>query len=539
MPCNFQARACRLAPLVALCAALGFGLAPEGARAVAAADAAGAAGLRIVKGYAIGGDNPLSAARTGQVLAPYLGVPASAELLRQAQVALESALHERGYTYYRVVVPAQSPGETIMLDVVPTVVNRVIARGAEAEAVRRALPELQEGRSPNTRRLARQLAAAQDAGGRWAVRLRPVPGHDTVDAQVEVEGLPAPWGAAVAWTDDGSRATGRDRLALQAWHADVGERGHQARARYTTSLDEPSRVQEWHLAYRLPVRGWGGAWYATYDDVDAPRSSDPWREDWRPVAAGAPGRWVRVGYVQYLAGPQGRGDRVTVDVSQARLDALDEEGRPTGGRERRSQPATVSYHKSGPWGAGMHLDGYLEVSVNLATGPAADLGAHRSERPAIDSVHWKRLRAGVQWRAEGRRGWAWVARVHGQYSPQALLAAESFALGGASSVRGAEERACLGDSGIAGTLEAHSPSAGGWRALAFVDAGRLWNHRGDANRPPRDRLASVGIGVRYQHPSGARLVADYGRVVTGSFSDAAQAADKGDDKLHVSLSYSF
>ncbi|MCV4639923.1 hypothetical protein OFB62_31975, partial [Escherichia coli] len=82
-------------------------------------------------------------------------------------------------------------------------------------------------------------------------------------------------------------------------------------------------------------------------------------------------------------------DRVTVDVSQARLDALDEDGRPTRGRERRSQPATVGYHKSGPWGAGMHLDGYLEVSVHLATGPAADLDAHRSERSAIDSVHWK------------------------------------------------------------------------------------------------------------------------------------------------------
>lgn len=528
-----------------LWAALGAVVPGPCARAMAVAEGHPPGSLLVVKGYAIGGENPLGAAHTGRVLGPYLGVPASAQLLRQAQLALERALHERGYTHYRVSVPVQTPGETLMLDVIPTVLSRVTVRtdaDTDAAAVRRALPELQAGRSPNTRRLARQLAAAEAAGGRWAVALRPSSDRESLEAQVRVDDA-HPWHAAVAWSNDGRPATGRDRLAIQAGHRDVGGWGHQWQLAYTTSSDQPGRVQEWHWMYSVPWRAVGGRWYVGQDGVHVPWASDPWRRDAGPAVAPVPGRWTRVGYVQHLATAPGRSARWSVELGDARLDAVDDEGRPQGGRERRSRPLTAAYrytqHGTDGPPSEAPLDAYVELAAHVATGPAADLDAYRSERPGADTVHWQRLRVGAAWRGKGPGGWGWTLRAQGQYSPHALLAADAFALGGATSVRGAQERACLGDAGLAASLEAATPPAAGWRALAFVDAGRLWNRRAEAARPERDRLASVGVGVRYEHPSGARVVADYGRVITGSPSEAPQAPDRGDDKLHLSLSYTF
>lgn len=518
---------------------IAFALAATLACLAHAAPARAQGSLIVVKGYAVSGQNPLGAGHTGRVLAPYLGVPATAEVLRAAQLALEVALQERGYTHYRVVLPVQTPGETIMLDVVPAALTRIQVQGPRLgrDDVRRALPELQEGRSPNTQRLARQLAAANDHGARrLAVRLIPGPGADELHAQVQVQDRPA-WGAAAAWANDGTRATGRDRLALQLHHHDVAGTGHQLRLGHVTSLDQPGRVQEWRVGYRVPLPRWGAAFYLAHARTETARLSDPWREEWGLAPDAAPGRHSRAGYVQYLA----TASRLVLEVADHRYAALEEDGRPRPGPQRRSQPLTLAYHTGQGRAAGTtDTAGYVEMSANLARGEAGDLGAYRGERPEIDTTRWKRLRAGVQLTGDLAGGWAWTLRGQAQYSPDPLLAGDAFALGGAGSVRGAPERARVGDSGLVATLEALTPVVlGGWRGLAFVDAGALRNHQPSAARPEKDRLASVGIGVRYLHPSGARLVADYGRLVAGSRADLAEAPDKGDDKLHVSLSYTF
>src|SRR5690606_7575175 len=87
------------------------------------------------------------------------------------------------------------------------------------------------------------------------------------------------------------------------------------------------------------------------------------------------------------------------------------------------------------------------------------------------------------------------------------------------------------------------PLWGGLRLSAFVDAGLI---RSDVTDTPlrrtKDRLASVGLGLRYAHASGASLSADYGRVVTGSRADAAlnpSVPVQGDDKLHVNVALTF
>jgi hypothetical protein len=113
-------------------------------------------------------------------------------------------------------------------------------------------------------------------------------------------------------------------------------------------------------------------------------------------------------------------------------------------------------------------------------------------------------------------------------------------------VRGTDvERPISGDMGVSGTFEATTPElATGLRALGFVDAGYIRNQ--DAGpaptlKPVSDRLASVGLGLRY---AGAGFAAslDYGRIVLGSRVATtlnSASPQRGDDRFYLNLSYRF
>ena len=140
--------------------------------------------------------------------------------------------------------------------------------------------------------------------------------------------------------------------------------------------------------------------------------------------------------------------------------------------------------------------------------------------------------------------WLVSMRGQGQYSPYALISGEQFGLGGVYSVRGTSERALSGDRGLLTTVEASTPEfVPGLRLLGFVDAGWLSNvNPGVSGKVPNDRLASVGLGLRFNSPAGASVSADYGRIVTGSqipVSINSNAPRRGDQKLHLNLAVRF
>ena len=96
---------------------------------------------------------------------------------------------------------------------------------------------------------------------------------------------------------------------------------------------------------------------------------------------------------------------------------------------------------------------------------------------------------------------------------------------------------------MAGSVEITSPElAPGMRVLGFLDAGWLGNNKPNgANKPSSDRLASVGVGLRYTNGPFS-LSADYGRLVVGSRVPTtinSSAPQSGDDKFYINLSVRF
>ncbi len=509
--------------------------APEGG-----AERAPPAAVLRLRGFAIEGDNPLSARDESLALAPFLRAELTLDTLQQAVQALENALKAQGHSLHRVVLAPQEVTDTVTLRIVSFALGAVTVEGAQVfgeDNIRRSLPALRPGTTPDLAQLAVQTALANDNPAKNVqVALRASPTEpDRIEATVRVkDGSPLRWAASLSNT--GSAATGRDRLTLSGTHANVGDRDHQLSAAYTTSLARPSDVSQLGLTYRLPVYGWGGM-------LDASVTRSSVQGQFGAFTSTGAGRTLGVRYTHHHGKDGALTRQTSVGLDDKVFDAVALNGQPVPGQQaRRSRPLTLGHHlhsesDTAYWQADASL------ALNLPGGRGNGLLAYQSERPVITTARWVALRGQAARVSALDGGWLWGMRLQAQWSPRALIAGEQFGLGGVASVRGTGERVLAGDAGVSTSFELTTPAAWmGARGVVFIDAGWLRRHGGaTAAHPARDALASAGVGLRWGQQAWA-VGLDYGRVVQGSRTSATlnpDAPQRGDHKLHLNVNARF
>ncbi|MDB5861883.1 MAG: hemolysin activation/secretion protein [Ramlibacter sp.] len=493
-----------------------------------------------IRGFAIEGENPLGEAESSRVLAPFVRPDATLETLQQATTALETALRAAGYGLHRVALPPQEVGSTVKLSIVKFTVGKVGFEGREIydeENVRRTVPELREGASPNFKRLAIQTAIANENPNKQVqVGLRESDEPDKIDATITVREQ-RPWTFGVLLSNGGSKNTGEDRITVSGGHTNLFNRDHQFIGAYTTSFERTEDVKQLGLAYKVPLYELGGVIGASYTRSDVVGNFGAFN------STGA-GHTFGVNYTWYLAPQGGRRSYVTFGVDDKLFNAsrINDTVVP-GALDRRSRPLSVGYaarteSDTAVWGYDAGL------AFNTGSGDHNDLASYQSEDPRIDTIHWKVLRASASYSGQLAKSWLWAARGQAQYSPDVLISGEQFGLGGQASVRGTDvERPISGDKGISGTLELSTPELWpGLRLLGFVDAGYLWNNKPNGtSKPSSDRLASVGVGLRYFRGNFSGSL-DYGRLVAGSKVPLAvnsSSPQDGDDRFYLNLGLRF
>lgn len=493
-----------------------------------------------IRGFQVEGENPLDSGETARVLAPYLRTNATLETLQQATAALEGALRDKGFGLHKVALPPQEVGDTVRLAIVKFTVGKIDYQGRaiyDEENIRRSLPELREGDSPNFKVLAIQTAIANENPNKQVqVGLRESEEADKIDATITVREQ-RPWTLGLSLSNAGSESSGRDRFTVTGGHTNLFNRDHSFIGAYTTSLEEPSDVKQIGLSYKVPLYELGGVVGASYTRSDVVGNFGTFS------STGA-GHTFGVNYTLYLAPQGGRRSYVTFALDDKVFDAskINDVVVP-GAMARRSRPLTVGY--TARTEADTYVFGYnTDFSINTGSGRHNDLASYQSEDPRITTTRWKALRGGLSYSAPFAQTWLWTARGLYQYSPDVLISGEQFGLGGLNSVRGTDiERPVSGDKGLSGSVEVSTPELfPGMRLLGFVDAGWVSNNSPNGtNKPSDDRLASVGLGLRYA--SGMFAVsADYGRLVLGSrvpLSINTASPQKGDDKFYVNLSVRF
>ncbi|MEJ8839290.1 ShlB/FhaC/HecB family hemolysin secretion/activation protein [Ramlibacter sp. AN1133] len=539
-PTPLAARLLALAALAAGSAGAQQSPAPAPARPTPPMAQPAAPAVFPIRGFQLEGENPIGEAAAQRVLAPYVRPDATLATLQQATAALEAAFRAAGFGLHRVALLPQEVGQTVRLAVVKFAVGKVDIEGRQiydVENIRRTLPELREGESPNFKRLAVQTAIANENPNKQVqVGLRESDEPDKIDATITVREL-RPWTLGLAASNAGSASTGRDRVTLTAGHTNLFNRDHQFIGAYTTSLQRTSDVRQLGLAYKVPLYGAGGVIGASYTRSDVVGNFGAF------TSTGA-GHTLGLSYTLYLAPQGGRRSYVSLGLDDKVFDAakINDIVAP-GALDRRSRPITLGY--TARTETDRAIWGYnAEIAANTGSGAHNDLPSYQSEDPRIDTIRWKALRGGASYTAPLAQTWLWSLRSLYQYSPDVLISGEQFGLGGLGSVRGTDiERPISGDKGLSATLEVTTPELlAGLRLLGFVDAGWLWNNKPNGfNKPSSDRLASVGIGLRYAIGGfGASL--DYGRIVQGSKVPLAlnsNSPQNGDDRFYINLSYRF
>jgi hemolysin activation/secretion protein len=492
-----------------------------------------------IKGFEVAGENPLGDAETKRVLAPYVG-QATIDTLQKATAALETALRDKGYGLHRVALPPQDVGDVVRLNIVKFTIGKVIIEGNKRYDdvnVRRSLPELREGESPNFKKLAIQTAIAnENPNKQLQVGLREAEESERIDAAIQVKENP-PWSFGTSLSNAGTASSGHDRLTFTGGYSNLFDRDQQFLAAYTTSFERSSDVKQLGLSYRAPIYAAGAVVTATYTKSDVVGTFGGFTSTGAGHTFGVASTW-------YLAPQGGRRSYVTVGLDDKVFDAskINDVTVP-GALDRRSRPLTVGYSARTESDAATWAYN-LDVAANTGTGDHNDLVSYKSEDPRITKVRWKALRGGISYAAPFATSWMWLARSTFQYSGDVLLSGEQFGLGGLGTVRGTRiDRPITADKGLAATFEVTTPELRPrLRLLGFVDAGWLANNDPNgANKPSSDRLVSVGVGARFGGESfGVSL--DYGRIVRGSRVPLAlnsTAPQRGDDRYYVNFSWRF
>ena len=470
----------------------------------------------VVERFEVEGDNPLSRPRTQEILAPYTGEHAGVDGLLAAADALERAIEEAGVAFQRVVLPPQSLQEgTVVLRVAVLRVARVEVRGAKhhsAANVRRGVPSLREGETPDTGAIARDMAVANRLG--WKIVNLTFRESETdpggLDAVLEVRDR-RPWLAWSGLDNTGSADTGPFRWSLGASAGNLFDRDHSVNASYVTSPGHAGQVSQWAVSYTAPLHGPGGTLSAYYvrSDVDTGRVLDAFD------VSGA-GEFAGLQYTRELRRRGRLSQRLSVGIDDRRFDnEVLFGGSDIAPPAVRSRPVSLGW--AGEYaGDGWGLDVRVQYARSLGGGSGNDDTAYGLNRAGA-RAGWDALRGGATLTRSSPGGWTARGLVDGQLANEALIAGEQFGVGGAGSVRGFSEREVAGDDGVRGSVELWSPAVAetGMRFLVFADAGRV-SAAADDDARPGDTIASVGAGLRWSWKEHVALLLDVGVIVEGT-----------------------
>ena len=371
--------------------------------------------------------------------------------MQAAVAALRAAYARDGYAGVQVGVPEQQlAAGTVRLQVVEPRLGTVRIEGqrhGDGASVRHALPSLQEGSTPNARRLARELRLAnENPARRLAVDLQPAD-PERLDAVVTVQDE-KPWKIGLVLADSGTPETGRARLGGFFQHADVAGLGHVATLQYVTSPEHVSKVTIAALNYRAPLPALGDAldFYAVHADVDSGTVNALFDVRGRGNVAG----------LRYTLNLPGAGEFRHRWVFGFERRHVDNRVGLTGGTpdlvpDVTLRPASVGYAAS--WRDELRVvDGSLVFYRNLPSGRdgnAAAIEAARSGARAGYAI-WRYAATAVHTLPAS---WQLKLALEGQHTRDALVSGEQFGLGGQDSVRGFQERELSGDRGQRVTLD--------------------------------------------------------------------------------------
>lgn len=490
--------------------------------------------------FEVTGNTLLTPTAVNAAVAPFTGKDRNFDDIQHALEALQARYHAQGYKVVTVKLPEQEINSgVVLLKVVQKKIGRVIVNGNtvfDEANIRRSLPALREGESPNLHKVSAGIQLANESPAKKiTMKLQSGERDDEVNAKLDVLDERA-WKLSLTLDNTGTASTGKTHASLLLQHANLFGLDHVASMQYTTTIEKPSQVAVYGAGYHIPLYALGDSidLYGSYSNVDS-----------GTVAAGlvnltVSGKGTTFGG-RYNQALDKQGDYETklqygIDHKAFKNSVL--YSGQNFGNNVTVHPLSVTYLGNLP------LDhGEANMSLTLAHnipggshGRAEDFERARSGAKADYTV----LRFAGAYSRTVQQDWLLRLIANGQYSSAALIPGEQFGAGGAASVRGFSEREVSNDSGLLVNVELYTPNLcaarAGWqcRLLTFYDGAYTKRNQALPGEMKSTVIGGAGVGLRWMIGSNVNVQIDVGHAVRAL---ATPGSDK--NKVHFRASLSF
>ena len=469
--------------------------------------------------FEVVGDNILGAETVQRLVTPFTGKDKDFGDVQRALETLEVAYRERGFGVIQVQLPEQDITRGIVrFNINQPKVGKVNVEGNQyfsTQNVRRSLPAVKEGETPNSNEIARNLQiAAEHPVKQSNVLLRSGENEGLVDVNVRVTD-DRPWRLLATLDDTGSSDTGYMRLGIGFQHTNLFDRDHAFTGQYVTSPTNMDQVSIYGLGYKIPYYRLNSTleMFGGYSDVDS-------------------------GTVSGLFNVSGKGSIFGVKWNYFPQKWNDIEQKISFGLDYRAYQNNVTLggvgfvpditvHPASLGYAGMlrmtasELSFYASLSRNIPggkDGTHADFEASRTGANADYTI----LRYGATYSHAFRSEWQGRIAFVGQFTRDLLVSGEQFGIGGMDTVRGYQPREASNDYGYSTQLEMYTPNLSDnlgmsdkWRSrlVGFYDFGNVYRNDPLAGEQAGTYLASAGVGMRLTYGKSVSLRLDLAQIL--------------------------
>lgn len=518
-----------------------------------------------IQRFDVQGNSLLDAETVASAVARYTGTSKDFADVQRALEALQQKYQDLGFGTVQVTLPEQELDQgVIVLRVIEPRLGKVVVEGNkffDEANIRRSIPALKEGTTPNVSGISRNSRLAnENAAKRTTVSLRAGENESEMDATIRVQDEKF-WRAGVSLDNTGSPATGMWRLGAAFQHSNLFNRDHTLTVQYMLDpepIDQFDDLKILGLGYRIPFYNLNASLdlLAGYSSIGTASgqviSGVPFNIAGSGTVFGA--RWNY--QLPRVPGWNDFEHRVSFGIdykafSNSRLGFIQN------GAIQPVQPDVTVHPISATYSGARTMDsaqfGFYGTFLHNFYPHGNDAGEEKfngpvtvGSRPGVGRATYTVWRAGANYIFAFPNDVQLRAVTAGQWTRDALIPGEQFGLGGWESVRGMREREASNDRGLRASLEVYSPDLssamsipnGRLRLLAFYDWGYLSQNFKHATvcAPAACRFSasSIGFGMRLTLPQGFSMRLDYAQMY-----DPAIIGNRGDGRLHFGMAFAF
>lgn len=464
-----------------------------------AAESSRAEDTLFIQEYRVQGAKQLSRTAIEDAVYPFLGPGRSRDDVEQARAALEKAYRDGGFQTVAVQIPAQQVVDgVIVLEVVEGTVARLRVKGARYSSpnrIKAMAPSLAEGKVVNFNEVPGEIVTLNQLPDRRVTpTLRAGEAPGTVDVDLTVVET-SPLHASVELNNRRSANTTALRVNGSVTDHNFMQRGDSLGLSFQVAPERAADAKVFSGYYLARFRALSLMVQGTKQDSNVSTLG----------GAAVTGRGETVGARALLRLPAGKNffQSLSLGVDYKHF----AQTLRIGGTDL---VAPVTYWPlSASYNASLIVDGR---ETDLSLGGSLHLRGLGSDPAAFDARRFRADGGFAFFRGELShlqplgKGFQFFGKLQGQLASEPLLDSEQFSGGGLGTARGYLESEAVGDNAIFGTLELRSPALGhwtaarltDWRVYAFADAGRLSLWKALPQQAESFRLASYGLGSRFQ-----------------------------------------